>query len=255
MRFKGMVLTATTLVTGFAMAGSAFADVNCTAMDATDSGSVFAHCVAGPDSASANNVTGILRAKLYSSGAVDAQLFHNFTVTGMVGNNGYLIPVTMTIDGSYGASGGGDIESAANLAVSDQIGGSEGEVYSFFDPGIDVDEFETLNYGSDAVFDIISSNKNNISVITTVYAYVSNFDPNFDLVAQIILDGQAPNFSDFSHTAALQIDLPPGLAFSPATPDFSAAPEPATWTMMILGLGAVGGASRLRGRSLAAKLF
>ena len=61
--------------------------------------------------------------------------------------------------------------------------------------------------------------------------------------------GNAPQaIADFSHTAALDFDLPDGVSFTSGSGALlsasSAVPEPASWAMMILGFGLIGSSMR-----------
>jgi hypothetical protein len=63
--------------------------------------------------------------------------------------------------------------------------------------------------------------------------------------------GNAPEaIADFSHTAALDFDLPDGVSFISGSGTLlsstSAVPEPASWAMTIVGLGLIGSAMRRR---------
>jgi hypothetical protein len=230
---RGIFYGGTAMAAGLALASSAPATVQCSAFNGAGNGqysqatsAVNAVCAAGADIGSANNSTGILRAAISSpplvlSSSGYASLGNTLTFTGFQGNAGYLIPITVTVDGSYGASGDGQVESLLNLVVQ----GNDGEIYARYIPSQAIDTFETIDNGG-ASFSDVSSNKSDITGTITEYAYVSALDSSFSLLAQLELDGNGPNFSDFSHTAALGIDLPTGLSFTSSSPGFlSGVPE------------------------------
>jgi hypothetical protein len=257
-----IIVAATALTFGLALSSSAQAVVQCEVLindiasgqvqDVQTTSAANAACAAGPDSASANNNTGILRAAVSApddvASAADTALGDNITIKGMQGTNTYVIPITMTIDGSYGATSDGDSQFVANLAVGGlQSGG--GEIDGFYAPGQGVDRFETTSQGDTATFDVVSSTKSNVLATITAYADVSASSPSFQLLAQLDAGGDGPIFADFSHTATLGIDLPPGLSFTSDSPGFlSGIPEPSTWAMMLIGIGLIGGGLRMARR-------
>jgi hypothetical protein len=70
---------------------------------------------------------------------------------------------------------------------------------------------------------------------------------------QLDSQGFGDGYSLYGHTAAVTMDLPKDVTFTSNSGVFltnppSAAPEPATWALMMLAVGGVGGVLRTRRR-------
>ena len=157
------------------------------------------------------------------------------------------IPISLRVDGNYG--GGIDGSSFGLFYFYAQASSDSAGVYIRYTGSSESDDtHDPSNVRYEQLSGWSSYDTDRFDGVLTIEADRPSF--YFDMALQAGAFFGAT--SDFSHTGAFTLDLPPGVTFTSASGAFltaannNAIPEPATWALLITGFGLVGATARRR---------
>ncbi len=204
--------------------------------------------------ASGDLATGAMHAYATSSywaGSVSVQLYERFGFDLPDGVTSLEVPVTWTIEGTTNFITGFPNGFWAYFGISgwDMMGSSDHDTVEFNDF-----HFYSDSPNPPAIWE------NGIHSYTFTDMLTISEDWLYQLDTYISLGFNGGGTLDYGNTSFFNIELPEDvkllsssnvLLSTPYQPATGAVPEPATWAMMILGFGAVGGVMRSRRRAVA----
>jgi hypothetical protein len=208
----------------------------------------------GSSTASVDLAAGTVRATaksddFRSGGNASAELYDDVTFS-VAGGGSRQIAVVFHLDGTIGSFANSfslsGLSDTLNFGVSNFIYTSQGSQSGFVVTTGGASSSVPVGWDSFALTNVTPTGFDFTGLVTISDREVRSVAQRLYLICQEGVD------CDFSNTGRIGLQLPAGVTFTSGSGVFlSAVPEPASWAMLIAGVGLIGAATRRR-RSLAA---